>query len=146
MPQELNSVEQLRLWFRQCPAILNTNRFRVDYLAESATEYAIYSVPSTLKYHENIIGESILDDIQTQNFIFASKASFGADIQQNLANLGFYDEVVAWILEQNNAQNFPSIREGRVKAIVPTLTAYVAEAGSNAAKYQIQLKMTYRRH
>lgn len=146
MPQELNSVEQLRLWFRKCPAILDTNRFNVDYLNERATEYAIYSVPSTLKYHENIIGEMILDDTQTQNFIFASKASFGADIQQNLANLGFYDEVAAWVLEQNNAQSFPSIREGTVKSIVPTLTAYPAEVGSDAAKYQIQLKMTYRRY
>jgi hypothetical protein len=143
--QDLNNTEQLREWFRTCPALQRGSRFRVDYLAEGPTEYAIYAVPSTLIYHENIWGEEILADIQTQNYIFASKETYGADIQQNLANLGFYDAVIAWILEQNAARNFPEISGGRVKSIVPTLTAYPAQIGSNAAKYQIQLKMTYRR-
>jgi len=153
MSQETSNTERLRKWFRTCPAILNSNRFRIDYLAENPTEYAIYAVPSTLKYHENILGDEVLDDTQTQNFIFASKESYGADIQQNLANLGFYDAVVSWILEQNMARNFPEWEidvpdweNVRIKSIVPTLTAYVAQAGSDAAKYQIQLKITYRRN
>ena len=82
---------------------------------------------------------------QTFNFIFASKESYGADVQQNLANMGFYDAVCAWILEQNNARQFPTISGGKVKSIVPTLTAYPAEIGSDSAKYQIQIKLTYRR-
>lgn len=141
----LNNTEQLRNWFRSCPVIQNGNRFRVDFLAESPTEYAIYTVPSTIKTHENVLGEEIPDDIQVLNYIFASKETYGADVQTNLANMGFYDDVVAWILEQNNARNFPQIEGGRVKSIVPTLSAYVAEVGSGTAKYQIQLKLTYRR-
>jgi hypothetical protein len=153
MSQTESNTERLRAWFRTCPAISTDNRFRIDYLAEEATEYAIYAVPSALKYHENILGDEVLDDTQTQNYIFASKESYGADIQQNLANLGFYDAVVSWILEQNLARNFPEWaldvpdwENVRIKSIVPTLTAYVAQAGSDAAKYQIQLKITYRRN
>lgn len=142
---ELNNTEQIRNWFRTCPVIKSGNRFRVDYLSESPTEYAIYAVPSAINYRENVLGEEIPLPIQTLNFIFASKESYGADIQQNLANLGFYDAVVAWVLEQNAQRNFPTINEGRVKSIVPTLTAYPAQIGSSAAKYQIQLKITYRR-
>lgn len=142
---DVNNTAQLRNWFRTCPAIISGNRFRVDYVAESPTEYAIYAVPSTLRYHENILGEEVLDDIQTQNFIFASKEHYGADIQQNLANLGFHQSVLEWILEQNEARNFPEWSGGTIKSIVPTLTAYPAQVGSNAAKYQIQLKITYRR-
>lgn len=141
----LNNTEQIRAWFRTCPALLATNRFRVDYLSENPTEYAIYASPSTINYHENVLGEAIPDDIQTVNFIFASKESFGADVQQNLANMGFYDEVVAWVIAQTAARNFPQIQGGVVKSIVPTLTAYPAEIGSDCAKYQIQLKMTYKR-
>lgn len=142
---ELNNTEQLRAWFRTCPAIESGNRFRVDYLSENPTEYAIYAVPSAINYKENVLGEEIPLPIQTLNFIFASKESYGADVQQNLANLGFYDAVVTWILGQNALRNFPTINEGRVKSIVPTLTAYPAQIGSSAAKYQIQLKLTYRR-
>lgn len=145
MPQ-VNNTENLRTWFRGCPLLAPSSRFRVDYLAENPTEYAIYSVPSSLSYHENVLGEEILDDVQTINFIFASKESYGADVDQNLVNLGFYEGVVAWILEQNAARNFPTINEGRVRSIVPTLTAYPVETGTDAAKYQIQIRLTYRRN
>lgn len=145
MPQA-NNTENLRTWFRGCPLLAPSSRFRVDYLAENPTEYAIYSVPSSLSYHENVLGEEILDDVQTINFIFASKESYGADVDQNLGNLGFYEGVVAWILEQNAARKFPTINEGRVRSIVPTLTAYPVETGTDAAKYQIQIRLTYRRN
>ena len=146
MPQELSNAEHLRNWFRTCPALAERNRFRVDYLAENPTEYALYAVPSQINYRENVLGEEIPASIQTINYIFASKESYGADVEQNLANLGFYDEVVEWIIEQNALRNFPQINEGRVKSIVPTLTAYPAQIGSDAAKYQIQLRMTYKRN
>ena len=143
MPQGLNIAEQLRDWFRSCPALAEGNRFRVDYLAENPTEYAIYAVPSQLRYRENVLGEEIPLPVQTINYIFASKESYGADVEQNLANLGFYDEVVAWVLDQNAQRNFPAINEGRIKSIVPTLTAYPVQVGSDSAKYQIQLRITY---
>lgn len=146
MPQVLNDTEQLRLWFRECPAISKGNRFRIDYLAENPTEYAIYAVPSQLNYRENVLGEEVPLDNQSLNFIFASKESYGADIEQNLANLGFYDEIVAWVLEQNSQKNFPQINEGKIRSIVPTLTAYPIEIGSDSARYQIQLRITYRRY
>lgn len=139
----VNNAEQLRLWFRSCPALQKTNRFRIDYLSESATEYAIYSSPSTLKYRYNVLGEEVPERVQTLNFIFASKETYGPEIQQNLANLGFYDEIVLWVLEQNEKKNFPDFGSGKIRSIVPTLTAYPAEIGSNCAKYQIQLRLTY---
>lgn len=148
MQQESSSVDttaQLRLWLRECPAIKKSNRFRVDFLSDNPTEYALFAVPSTLKYHENILGESVLNDDQEVNYIFASREAYGADIQQNIENQMFYSAVNAWIIEQNNAQHFPEIAEGKVRAIIPTLTAFPAQAGSSAAKYQIHMKVKYRR-
>lgn len=149
MPEQnntvLNNTEQIRAWFRTCPALVSTNRFRVDYLSDSPTEYAIYASPSTITYHDNVLGEAIPDDIQTLNFIFASKESYGADVEQNLANAGFYDAVVAWVIQQNSARNFPTIQGGVVKSIVPTLTAFPAQVDTDSAKYQIQLRLTYKR-
>lgn len=143
---DINNTEAMRLWFRQCPAISKANRFRADYLAESPTEYAVFSVPSMLRSSENILGETVILADQTQNFIFASKEVYGADIQQNLANLAFYQEVTEWIIQQNNEGNFPEWDGGEVKAILPTLTAYPAQVGSNVAKYQIQIRVDYRRN
>jgi hypothetical protein len=145
MPLELNNAEQLRAWFRTCPALMPGNRFRVDYLAENPTEYALYAVPSQINYREKVLGEESPAGIQSVNYIFASKESYGADVEQNLANLGFYDEIVAWVIAQNAVRNFPAINEGRIKSIVPTLTAYPIEVGSDTARYQIQLRITYKR-
>lgn len=145
MSQQVNNIEELRAWFRTCPAIISNNRFGVNHVSEKPTEYALYSVPSTLLYRENVLGERVLQDIQTENYIFASKENYGADIEQNMAVLGWYQSVVAWIIEQNNAGNFPTIADGVVRSILPTLSAYPAEVGSSVAKYQIQLSVSYRR-
>lgn len=142
---EVNSTEALRTWFRKCPLLDPGSRFLVDYLGEQPLEYAIYSSPSTISYHRNVLGEEIPDDVQTVNYIFAAKASYGADVVTNLANLGFFDAVCGWITEQNNARNFPDICGGQVQSILPTLSVYPSELGSDAAKYQIQLKISYRR-
>ena len=145
MSRVLNNTEEIRAWLRACPALSSASRFRVNYLGEAATEYALYSVPTTLSYKENVLGEYIPENTQALNFVFASKEEYGADVQTNLASLGFYDEVVAWIIKQNAVRNFPEIADGKVISVVPTLTAYPSEVGSNYAKYQIQLKLTYRR-
>ena len=142
---DLNNTEQLRKWFRGCPVLQPENRFGVDYLNDEATEYAIYSTPSTILYRENVLGEEVPRDVQTLNYIFASKEFYGSDVEQNLENLGFYQAVMDWILEQNSARNFPEINEGEVKSIVPTLSPYVVSADADAARYQIQIKLVYKR-
>lgn len=141
----VNNIEHLRKWLRSCPSLSRDNHFRVDYLAEDATEYALFSVPSTIRYKENVLGEHIPTDIQTMDFIFASKQDFGANEMQGIANYGFFQDVTDWIIRQNSLRNLPEVNEGRVLSIVPTLTAYVSAPGANSAKYQIQIKLTYRR-
>lgn len=141
----VNNVENLRKWFRQCPALSKDNRFRVDYSAEEPTEYVIFAVPSTIRYKENVLGEYEPQDIQSVNYIFASKELFGADERQNMANLGFYQDVISWIIEQNSTRNFPRMNEGYVLSIKPTLSAYPAAPGTDSALYQIQIEIMYKR-
>lgn len=142
---EVNNIEELRKWFRTCPALSEANRFGVNHLSENPTEYSLFSVPSSLNYHENVLGERVLNDIQTENYIFATKENYGKDIEQNIAVLGWYQSVLVWIITQNNLGIFPKMAEGKVKSILPTLSSYPAEVGSSVAKYQIQLSVQYRR-
>lgn len=142
---DINTIENLRQWFRTCPAIVNRNRFNVDYLGEKPTEYSIYSVPSTFVWKQNVLGESVLADIQTVDYIFSARLPFGSDVKQNMENLGFCEDVAAWIREQNNAHVSPTINEGTVKRINPTLTPYPVDMDEATAIYQIRLEMTYKR-
>lgn len=146
MPQESNSlVQALREWFNGCPLLQPGAKVGVDYLPEAPTEYAVYESPSTIRYRENVLGEITPAQKQEQNFIFASKEPFGADTAQNMLNAAFYEAILLWIWTQNGLRNYPRFQSGTVTNITPTLTAYPAEVGSDVAKYQIQLKVTYNR-
>lgn len=138
-------VQALWSWIRQCPQLRRGAKVGVDYLADTASEYAIYAIPSVIRTRENVLGEIVPADVQTQNFYFASKEPYGADAQQTMLNQAFYEGIVEWIWDQTRARNLPKIPAGRVIAVVPTLTALIADAGSDVAKYQIQIQLTYRR-
>lgn len=142
MPQ---IADALRDWFRSCPAVKKGNRFGLDYMAADPTEYAIYMSPSPLDTYIDITGDVQVRPVQTVNFVFASRESHSSDVLQSLANHGFYDEVIAWIISQNKTKAFPQIDGGRVLSIMPSLTQYLFEAGANSGRYQISCKLTYRR-
>lgn len=139
------TAENLRLWLRECPAISDINRFNVDFMGQNPTQYAIYSTPSAINYKHDILGNVYPAPIQDLNYIFASLFAYSREILQNLQNLGFFSEVLDWINQQNTLKNFPEIEDGTVLSIVPTLSPYVFDADSDSGRYQIQLKITYRR-
>lgn len=139
----INDTASMRTWLRGCPDVARARAFGVDYLTDEAG-YTLNVTPTALKYRENILGDMVLRETQEQNFVFASREPYGADFQQNLDNLAFFQAVAAWIIEQNNARNFPDWEGGEVTAIVPTLSPYPISMGSAFARYQIQIKVTYR--
>ena len=139
----INNTASMRTWLRGCPEIVQARAFGADYLADDES-YSLDVTPTALKYRENILGEMVLRERQEQNYVLASRDPYGADLQQNLDNLAFFQAVAKWIIDQNNARSFPDWEGGEVVAIVPTLTAYPIAMGSAFARYQIQIKVTYR--
>ena len=139
-----SNANYFRAWLRQCPAIGKKKYFGADYMGEKATQYAIMTVPSTLQYRENIIGERVLQPIQEQNFIFAATVPYGSDVRGNLSNLAFFQEVADWIREQDEAGNFPEWTNGIVKHVTVSNTGAPVQTGSDVARYQFQIRVTYR--
>lgn len=139
------TADALRDWFRQCPEISKGNRFGIDSLSADPTEYAIYMSPSNLATGVDITGGVFVKPVQEQAFVFASREKHPRDVLQALANHGFYDGVISWIIQQNKEKNFPKLQDGSVIYIMPSLTQYLFEAGANSGRYQISCKMKYRR-
>lgn len=140
------TVSAIRDWFRQCPSVMAGNRFGVDNLSADPTQYAIYMQPSSLQTATDITGETYVKSIQKQTFVFASREKYPSDVLQALANHGFYEAVIQWIIDQNREKNFPKIPDGTVISIMPSLTQYLFEAGANSGRYQISCVMRYRRN
>ena len=141
-----NNTASFRAWLRACPEISKAKYFGADYIGEKATEYAVMSVPSGLRYRENILGNRMLLTTQEQNFIFAAKIPYGSDVQQNLENLGFLQAVANWIADQNRNGNFPDWDGGKITAIECTNTGAPVQTGPDAARYQFSIKVTYKIH
>lgn len=140
---ETNNTDKFRAWIRTCPAVAKSKFFGADYIGENATQYAVFSVPSTLRYKENILGERELKQKQEQNFVFAAEAPYGSDVNQNLENLGFFQDVATWIGQQNKAHNFPDWDDGYVTAIEVSNTGAPIQVGPDSARYQFQIKVYY---
>lgn len=140
------TADALRDWFRDCPHIQKGYRFGVDSLSADPTEYAIYMSPSSIQTGIDITGDVYMNPIQELGFVFASREKHPRDVLQALANHGFYDNVIGWIIQQNKEKNFPDIADGMVMSIMPSLTQYLFEAGSNSGRYQISCKLKYRRN
>lgn len=139
----INNTASVRAWLRNCPEVVRARAFGADYLGEKES-YSLDVVPTALKYVENILGDYTLRETQEQNFVFASRELYGDQFQQNLDNLAFFQAVSAWIIDRNNARDFPDWDGGEVVAIVPTISGYPIAMGSAFARYQIQIKVTYR--
>lgn len=86
---EINTMENLRLWLRTCPAISSTDRFNVDFMEDSTVQYALYSSPTTVDYGTDILGTVYFKPIQELNYIFQALFHYSKDIPQNLENMGF---------------------------------------------------------
>lgn len=140
----VNNVESLRAWFDTCPHLQPNKPLTVDYTGGEPVEYSIFSVPSEIKYKTNVLGETVPQEVQTLDFIFASIENYGKN-KVNVANHAFYQKVIDWIMEQSAAGNLPEINSGKIQSIMPTLTAYVHSATAAEARYQINIKITYRR-
>lgn len=140
----ISNAEHMREWLLGCGAIDGTKRFGVDWLGDGTDGYALVTVPSPLKWKENVLGERRLMAEQVQDFIFAARESYGADTDRNLANLALCQDVMAWIVARNAARDFPRWEGGAVTGVTPTLTGAPLAFGAGSARYQIQLKVTYR--
>ena len=133
-------------WYLSRP--YNGQRYRVCNRScvcnEKATQYGIVSVPSTLQYRENILGKRVLRPTQTQNFVFAAEFPYSNDFEQNLSNLGFFQDIANWIQEQNKEGNFPDWEGGTVTAVECSTTGAPVMIGTDSARYQIQIRVTYK--
>jgi hypothetical protein len=136
-------IDKIRNFIRQCPYLQEFNgaiRVNVDYLDAEPTTYSIEEVPT-----EPILKRYVDGSTRRQyNFIFTSRESYGADVLQNIANSGFYEDFAQWLEECSDNGNLP-VLEGNKEAIKieAITTGYAFQTDENSARYQVQCKLIY---
>lgn len=128
-------------YFKPCP-LLDNGCIRVDYLGpgDSGVEYAIELTPGSQIIKRYIDGATL----RQQEFLFACRYFYGADIMQNLANSGFFDELSNWIEHSSDAGILPVLDDGRESRKMEALTCgYLLSEDGQTARYQIQCRFIY---
>lgn len=132
-------IESIRAWLRQYPEL--KGRLDVDFLDENEDTYSLDTVPSTeivKKYRDG-------STIRQYQFVVASRRLYDQNVEQNIDNLGFFEELTDWVETKSAAKDLPIMDGGRTALKVEvTSNAYpfvVSEDGK--ARYQIQLRLEY---
>lgn len=126
----------------KCPCLDEFYRaIGVDFLDQRGGPY--YSVESSVT--EPIVDRYIDGtSIRQENFIFSSTDTYGPDVRQNIANLGFFEDFAAWLEECTRNKDFPDLGDGRKPIKIEALTTgYAYQTGVHEAKYQIQCRIKY---
>lgn len=107
----------------------------VDCLGNEPVEYVVEPVPCNPIYQKYVDGSCIKQFL----FIFASREYYGQTVNQNIENLAFYEHFAEWITDSE----LPDL-DGRIPVDLEVVTGgYAFDAGSNTARYQIQLRLLY---
>ncbi len=134
-------AESIWAYFRACPLIGTRERLSFNCLAAQTCEFAIDD-----EGPENPVVKSYMDgsSLRVKTFVLASRQSYGADARENLSKSGFFEQLAAWVEQQNRLHILPQMPEGQEPCKLEALTAgYLFSSEGDTARYQIQLRLTY---
>ena len=113
--------------------------FMIDYLSKDPVEYVVEAVPCDRIFKKYTDGGCIKQFL----FIFASRESYSADVNQLIENSAFYEHFENWILD-TTPETLSQFLDGRTPFRLDVLTSgYLFDADYNTARYQIQLRLLY---
>lgn len=136
----MSLTENLFNYFRACPLVDTANKLNFNFLGPEPTEYTIEEVPETPIVKRYVSGSSI----RQKTFYFASRESYGEDARVQIENSGFYEQMQAWVEKQDQKRVYPVLLDGQRAMKIECLSSgYLFTSEEDAAKYQIQLQLTY---
>lgn len=136
----MTMLESVRTYLLTYPGLAEDAPFLVEQLGKDPIQYALVPLSG------NPILETYIDGKTLRQFPFAVQSMEStADDLARIAASGFYENLSAWIEEQNAAGAFPTLGAGKTpKSIEPLGLPILLEFGeSGAGVYQLQCRLTY---
>lgn len=130
-------IEKIRQYFIDNKIIDENCRINVDFLGEEATEFALEPIPVNPIVEKYINGDSL----RQFQFQLLSCNDYSADVLQNMANSTFYENLYETIENNNRKKILPKIE--KIKSIECLNNGAILNAGTNTARYSIQMKILY---
>lgn len=137
----MNIIESIRTFIKNCPCLPDYYKsIGVDHLSDEVTSYTIEQTPANPIVKRYIDGSAKKQCL----FVFASREAYGADVRQNLDNLGFYFNFANWLEESTREGNLPVLEDEFVPLELEAQTpGYLYDANVSRAQYRIQCRFVY---
>ncbi len=127
-------------YFRACPLFGRKHPLNYNYRGADPGQYAIDAPPSGPTLKRYLSGSCVKEKLIT----LGSIEPYGEDVRVQIASSSFYEELEAWITEQDSLKHYPETPAGTTPIKLECLTdGYLMSAEENTGWYQIQLKLTY---
>lgn len=130
-------IEQIRQYFIDNNIIDEECRINVDFLGEEPTEFALEPIPVNPILERYVNGDSL----RQFQFQLLSCQDYGSDVMQNMANSTYYEKLYTLIEDNNKKKILPKI-DG-IDSIECLNSGGILDAGTNTARYSIQMRITY---
>lgn len=130
-------IEKIRQYLIDNDIIDENCRINVDFLGEEPTEFAIVPIPVDPILEKYIDGSSL----RQYQFQLISVNSYGADVIQNMENSSYYEKLYSLIEDNNSNEILPNV-DG-IYSIECLNNGSILDAGTNTARYAIQMRITY---
>lgn len=109
----------------------------IDYLADEKDAAGLYKIPEVVK-EEYIDGVTLI----TEHYILLAKKVAGIK-GLRLKAVSVLEAFEEWIEEQNEKENFPNLKKGKVEEITISSPIHLEEAEASSSIYQCTLAITY---
>lgn len=130
-------IDAMQAYFEQCP-LLKRGRVQIDFLDKKTAWYTIDAIPCDPVVKKYATGGSMKQFC----FVFAGREGYRRDTSRE--NAVFYEDLTAWIEQQNQAGNLPKLGAGKTAQRLEVISSgYLYEENVNDARYQLQCRLVY---
>jgi hypothetical protein len=133
-------ITEIRDFIKTLAIVDNFTRINVDYLGEKPTEYVIEPIPTERIIKKYTDGSTLNQYV----FQFGSREYYSSDVIENMQISDFYEnfeKIINWCNRQKILPNVPG-----VQSIECLNVGTIQDAGTDTAKYSIQMRITYFRN
>ena len=130
-------IEKIRQYFIDNNIIDENSRINVDFLGEEPTEFAIIPIAVNPILESYVNG----DTLRQFQFQLLSCNNYGADVMQNMSNSTYYEQLYELIENNSNKGLLPNV--DNVISLECLNNGAILDAGTNTARYSIQMKLKY---
>ena len=137
MMEETAMIDKIREYMAKCPYLKEFAELNIEYLVDKINTYSINENAG----YNPILHKFLVGSERQFLFTFDSRLHWNEDIQNNIDNSKFYENIRTWLESNNKNKIYPDI-DGTYE-IGATTNGYIFASNANEAIYRIQCYLYY---